>query len=56
MALRFLADHCISNTIVQTIRDAAHEVVRLRDVARDVFRIIVNALNSCSTGFFFSAY
>ena len=32
MALRFLADHCISNTIVQTIRGAAHEVVRLRDV------------------------
>ncbi len=32
MALRFLADHCISNTIVQTLRDAAHEVVRLKDV------------------------
>jgi len=32
MALRFLADHCISNTIVQTLREAAHEVVRLRDV------------------------
>ncbi len=32
MALRFLADHCISNTIVQTLRDGAHEVVRLRDV------------------------
>lgn len=32
MALRFLADHCISNTIVQALRDAAHEVVRLKDV------------------------
>jgi predicted nuclease of predicted toxin-antitoxin system len=32
MALRFLADHCISNTIVQTLRDAGHAVVRLRDV------------------------
>ncbi len=32
MALRFLADHCISNTIIQTLRDATHEVVRLRDV------------------------
>ncbi len=32
MALRFLADHCISNTTVQTLRDATHEVVRLRDV------------------------
>jgi predicted nuclease of predicted toxin-antitoxin system len=32
MALRFLADHCISNSIVKVLRDAAHEVVRLRDV------------------------
>jgi predicted nuclease of predicted toxin-antitoxin system len=32
MALRFLADHCISNPIVQTLRDATHEVVRLKDV------------------------
>jgi predicted nuclease of predicted toxin-antitoxin system len=32
MALRFLADHCISNTIIRTLRDAAYEVVRLKDV------------------------
>ena len=33
MALRFLADHCISNTIVRrALRDAAHEVVRLKEV------------------------
>ena len=32
MALRFLADHCISNTIVQTLRDAGHEVVRIREL------------------------
>jgi predicted nuclease of predicted toxin-antitoxin system len=32
MALRFLADHCISNTIIRTLRDATHEVVRLKDV------------------------
>jgi predicted nuclease of predicted toxin-antitoxin system len=32
MALRFLADHCISNTIIRGLRDAAHEVVRLWDV------------------------
>jgi predicted nuclease of predicted toxin-antitoxin system len=32
MALRFLADHCISNTIVRALRDAAHEVVRLKDI------------------------
>jgi predicted nuclease of predicted toxin-antitoxin system len=31
MALRFLADHCISNTIVRALRDAAYEVVRLKD-------------------------
>ncbi len=32
MALRFLADHCISNFIVQTLRDANHDVFRLRDL------------------------
>jgi predicted nuclease of predicted toxin-antitoxin system len=32
MALRFLADHCISNTIVRALRDAALEVVRLKEV------------------------
>jgi predicted nuclease of predicted toxin-antitoxin system len=32
MALRFLADHCISNRVVQTLQHATHEVVRLRDV------------------------
>jgi predicted nuclease of predicted toxin-antitoxin system len=32
MALRFLADHCISNSIVQALRDANHDVQRLRDV------------------------
>jgi predicted nuclease of predicted toxin-antitoxin system len=32
MTLRFLADHCISNSIVQTLRDANHNVLRLRDV------------------------
>jgi predicted nuclease of predicted toxin-antitoxin system len=32
MALRFLADHCISNSIVQTLQDANHHVLRLRDV------------------------
>jgi hypothetical protein len=32
MALRFLADHCISNLIVQTLRDQKHEVLRLKDV------------------------
>jgi Domain of unknown function (DUF5615) len=32
MALRFLADHCISNLIIQTLRDAKHEVLRLKDL------------------------
>jgi len=32
MALRFLADHCISNTTVQTLRSAGNKVLRLRDV------------------------
>jgi predicted nuclease of predicted toxin-antitoxin system len=32
MALRFLADHCISNSIIQSLREVRHEVVRLKDV------------------------
>lgn len=32
MALRFLADHCISNAVVQTLRDANHEVLRLKGI------------------------
>jgi hypothetical protein len=32
MALRFLANHSVSNFTVQTIREANHEVLRLRDV------------------------
>lgn len=32
MALRFLADHCISNSIIQSLRNEGHEVVRLKDV------------------------
>lgn len=32
MALRFLADHCISNSIVEALSSAGHEVLKLRDV------------------------
>jgi predicted nuclease of predicted toxin-antitoxin system len=31
MGLLFFADHCVSNTIMQTLREAGHEVVRLRE-------------------------
>ena len=31
MALRCFADHCISNSIIETLRDANHEVLRLKD-------------------------
>jgi len=31
MSLRLFADHCISNFIIQTLRDAGYEVFRLRD-------------------------
>ena len=34
MALRFLADHCIANSVVQSLREANHEVFRLREVLR----------------------
>ena len=32
MALRFLADHCVPNSVIQTLREENHEVLRLRDV------------------------
>jgi hypothetical protein len=31
MALRLLADHCLSTSIIQTLQDAGHEVFRLKD-------------------------
>ena len=31
MSLRFFADHCVSNAILQSLRDAGYEVFRLRD-------------------------
>lgn len=31
MALRFFADHCISNFIIKALQDAGNEVFRLRD-------------------------
>ena len=31
MTLRFFADHCVSNIIIETLRDAGHEVLRLKD-------------------------
>lgn len=30
MALRFFADHCVSNQIIDALREAGHEVVRLK--------------------------
>lgn len=32
MALRFLADHCVSSATIQILREGNHEVLRLRDV------------------------
>ena len=31
MSLRFLADHCVPNLVIQTLQNAGHEVLRLRD-------------------------
>jgi len=31
MSLRFFADHCVSNAIVDHLRSQGHEVLRLRD-------------------------
>jgi len=32
MPLRLFADHCISNLIIESLRSAGHEVLRLKDV------------------------
>jgi predicted nuclease of predicted toxin-antitoxin system len=32
MALRLLADHCVSNAIIHALRQAGHEVLPLREV------------------------
>jgi hypothetical protein len=51
MALRFLADHCVSNTVVRTLRDATHEVLRLKDVLplpTDEFQRHRDAANAAS--------
>lgn len=32
MGLQFLADHCVPNSVVQTLRDSNHDVLRLRDI------------------------
>jgi len=31
MALRFFADHCVSNLIIESLAAAGHEVLRLKD-------------------------
>ena len=31
MALRFFADHCVPTLVIQILRDAGYEVIRLRD-------------------------
>lgn len=31
MGLRFFVDHCIPNFVIQTLRDAGHEVFRVKD-------------------------
>jgi len=34
VALRFFADHCVSNFIIDSLREAGHEVIRLKDRLR----------------------
>jgi predicted nuclease of predicted toxin-antitoxin system len=46
MSLRLLADHCIANSVIQTLRGASYEVVRLKDFFPDDSpdaRVIVKA-------------
>lgn len=32
MGLRFFADHCISNSVIQSLRESGHEVFQLKDL------------------------
>jgi predicted nuclease of predicted toxin-antitoxin system len=32
MGLEFLADHCVPNSVIQTLRDSNQDVLRLRDI------------------------
>jgi predicted nuclease of predicted toxin-antitoxin system len=32
MGLQFLADHCVPNSVIQTLRDSNHDVLRLREL------------------------
>lgn len=34
MSLRFLADHCVPNSVVRKLQQAGHQVLRLQEVAR----------------------
>jgi len=38
MALRFLADHCIPNAIVEALNEANHEVIRFKRYFANRFR------------------
>ncbi len=31
MSLRFFADHCVPNSVIQMLQEAGHEALRLRD-------------------------
>ena len=31
MGLKFFADHCVPNSVIQGLLDAGHEVIRLKD-------------------------
>jgi len=58
MALRFLADHFVSNSTVQTLREAKYEVFRLKDVlpveSSDAI-VLAKARRSMRSGFLWTA-
>lgn len=44
MSLRFFADHCVPNSVIQALRDAAHDVLLLKEhIPRDSSDAVVIA-------------
>lgn len=51
MGLRFFADHCVSNAMMQTLRETGHEVIRLREqlpIESPDAVVIAKAQRSCN--------
>ena len=39
MSLKFFADRCVTNSVIQYLRDAGHEILRLKHVRIYFYKI-----------------